>query len=299
MLAGGPANYPNPQSAIRDARSDDHQTPRSFSAHIYRKSFGAFKLAGMRVNAIGLVDGLKPVLHNYSTGPATDILSHRSSNGLPETPTMKFIYSAFRSIAVLGISLAAAGAVQGGADSQPIHLDAPVGMLKASGTPLSDVLDQIQLNSGDHILVDWGALKQVHVTKELPVTIDLSNLPVNKALPQLLDAVGGSHVKLGYTTDGGAITITTAQELSKAVVTRVYDLHAAIKNDPSREQTLASMSRRLQGLDPLSWHDAGAGGIGTIDNYHDQLIVTQTPEMQARIAAEIKALTPADNSHAK
>jgi len=53
-----------------------------------------------------------------------------------------------------------------------------------------DVIDQINVNTGNLILVDWASLKLAHITRELPVTMDISNLPVNNALPKLLDAVG-------------------------------------------------------------------------------------------------------------
>jgi hypothetical protein len=205
---------------------------------------------------------------------------------------MQHLFTAFKSIAIVSISFAC-GITQADVDSHPIHLDAPVGMLKASGTSLSDVINQIQVSSGDPILVNWAALKQAHITENLPVTIDISNLPVNKALTQLLDTVGGSHIKLAYTTDNNAIIITTAAELSKNVVTRVYDIHAAFKNDSSHASTLDSITRRVRGLDPLSWRDAGGGDYGSISEYNGQLIITQTPELQTRIAAEIKDIVSA------
>jgi hypothetical protein len=181
-----------------------------------------------------------------------------------------------------------------GTNDQPVRLEASVGTVKASGTSLSDVINQIQTNSGNQILVNWAALKEVHVTQQLPVTIDISNLPTKKALAQLLDAVGGTHVKLDYTTDGDAISVTTAAELAKNVVTRVYDIQVALKADPSREHAVAAAIRRVRGIDPLSWRDAG-GDHGSVSELGGYLIVVQTPQMQDRIADEIKDLAPAGN----
>lgn len=205
---------------------------------------------------------------------------------------MKHSCNAFLLIAMVGMSFAA-GVAHSGVVSQSIRLDASVGKINASGTSLSDVIDQINVNTGNLILVDWASLKLAHITRELPVTMDISNLPVNNALPKLLDAVGGSHVKLVYSTDNGVFVVTTAAELFKNVAIHVYGIHAALKNDSSRAAVLASIIRRVRGLDPLSWSDVG--GYGSISMLGDKLIVTQTPELQARIAAELKEIAPAGN----
>jgi len=175
--------------------------------------------------------------------------------------------------------------------TQPATLGQSVGQMRASGTALADLIDQLGHATGQRILVNWSALSPVHVTKDLPVTIDLSNLRLDEALTRLLDAIGGTHTKLGYSVDDGVVEITTSEELSKNVVTEVYDVRALIKNPLKSKEELAAISRQVCGIDPLSWRDAG--GMGYIDEFDRQLIVTQTPEVQARIAAHLRQQLPA------
>lgn len=175
-----------------------------------------------------------------------------------------------------------------GPATRPAELPQSVGALQASGTSLGDVIDQMDKATGQEILVNWKVLQQVHVTKDLPVTIDLSNMRLDAALGTLLDYIGGSHTRLGYSTDGGIVTITTSDELAKNVVTQVYDVHAAIRNNIISAADLPKIIRSLQGIDPLSWHNAG--GLGTIDGLDGYLIVTQTPQMQTRVSAELDRL---------
>jgi hypothetical protein len=180
---------------------------------------------------------------------------------------------------------------EGGPSTQPAELRQSVGALQASGTALIDVVNQLAQASGQKILVNWQALQQVHVTRDLPVTIDLSNLRLDEAMTKLLDNVGGTHTRLDYSIDAGVVTITTSEELAKNVVTQVYDVHAAIRNNVISADDLPKIIRSLCGIDPLSWHNAG--GIGRVDEMDGYLIVTQTPQMQSRVSAELDQLLAA------
>jgi hypothetical protein len=117
--------------------------------------------------------------------------------------------------------------------------------------------------------------------------LDLTGLPLDQALNDLLDHVGGAYVRLGYSFDEDGVCITTAQELAKLVSTRVYDVRGAIKEGPSRADSVAAILRRVRGIDPLSWKEAG-GEVGSVRELSRQLIVTQTPENQKLIAEELR-----------
>jgi hypothetical protein len=143
-------------------------------------------------------------------------------------------------------------AASGDPFARTANLSANVGKLHASGTPFSDVVDELRAATGEDVFVNWPALKAIHVTRDLPVTVDLSNLPLSQAIDRLLDRVSGPHVRLGYVVDEGAITISAADDLSRNVSTRVYDVRAAIKPGPTREKDVEAVIRRVEGVDPLS-----------------------------------------------
>lgn len=172
--------------------------------------------------------------------------------------------------------------------TQPSPLSQRTAQCRGYGMNLSDLVDQLAQQTNQKILVNWQALQQVHIAKNLLITVDLSNLRLDEALAKLLDAVGGAHVRLGYSLDNGIVAITTSEELSKNVVTTVYDISRAIQNDPHPNILIERITRTVRGIDPLSWKKTG--GLGVVDYFNGQLIVTQTPEVQARIAAELKPI---------
>jgi hypothetical protein len=131
-------------------------------------------------------------------------------------------------------------------------------------------------------------LETERVTRDLPVTIDLSNLSLGHALDKLLSQIGGVYAHLGYEIDQGVVTISTSQDFAKDVIAIVYDIKAPAKD-------LEAIKRRISGIDPLSWKTAG--GIAEIDEFQSQLVITQTREIHARIAAELKDVLSAEESH--
>jgi len=169
-----------------------------------------------------------------------------------------------------------------------------VGEMQVRGAAFSDVIDKLRDATNQHIFVNWRPLAAYRVTTDLPVTLDLSRLPLDEALNRLLQHVGGAYVRLGYTIDLDTITITTAADLEKNTSTRVYDVRAAIKDGPDRAKNVDAIIRRVEGVDPLSWKESG-GNIGSIYELGGQLVVTQAPEIQHLIAEELRDLVPADH----
>ena len=192
-------------------------------------------------------------------------------------------------VCLLGCVLTAAS---GDTPATPTGSGATVGAIRARGTAFADLIDQLRDATSQNIFVNWRALKACRVTKDLPVTIDLSNLPLDRAMDRLLDHVGGPYVRLGYAMDEGVITISTAVDLCKNSSTRVYDVRASIKDGPGREKEVEAIVRRVEGVDPLSWKQTG-GEMGEVRELGGQLIVTATPEVQNLVAEELRDVLPA------
>jgi hypothetical protein len=173
------------------------------------------------------------------------------------------------------------------ADQATRLLSVKLGGMKFSGDSFADAVARLRQAAALDIYVNWRAMDQARVTRTLPVTIDLSNLPVDGALDTLLEHVGGDFVRLGWTLDEGVVTISTRDDLSKNTLTRVYDIRGAIRSDATRQADIDSVIRRVRGIDPLSWRDAG-GTVGSVRELQGQLIVTQTPQVQQRIGEELR-----------
>jgi hypothetical protein len=172
-----------------------------------------------------------------------------------------------------------------------VALNARVGQLRPAGRSFSDVVDALRDNTGQSIFVNWRALESVRVTRQLPVTTDLSSLTLAEALDKLLQEVGGTHERLGYTVDEDVVSISTLKDIGRNTLTRVYDVRDLLKDPETRAEDLAALLKRLQGIDPLSWRDAG-GNIGAVRELQGQLIITQSPDVQARIVHELEELLP-------
>src|SRR5213075_3147633 len=71
---------------------------------------------------------------------------------------------------------------------------------------------------------NWRALEAAGINKDAPVTARLKDVRFSKALNTILSDVGGGNIKLTYTIDEGVITVSTADDLAKNVVTRVFDI---------------------------------------------------------------------------
>jgi general secretion pathway protein D len=104
--------------------------------------------------------------------------------------------------------------------------------VRLDGVPFTDVIDFLRDVTSANIFVNWRALEASQVDKNTPVTALLRDVKFAKALSTILNDVGGATVKLGYTIDEGVITISTIDDLSKNVVTQVYDIRDIIVDIP-------------------------------------------------------------------
>ena len=144
------------------------------------------------------------------------------------------------------------------------QLDRQIPEVKFDGTGLVDAIEYLRDVNGANIFVNWKSLETAGIDKNTAVTINLKNVRLAKALNLILDSVGGGTTKLGYTIDDGVITVSTADDLSKNTLTRVYDIRDLIINIPdfvdAPDFSLNSTSNN-QNQNPQ-----GGGGIGGAGN---------------------------------
>ena len=112
------------------------------------------------------------------------------------------------------------------------QLERPLPALTFDAVGFSDVIDFLRDVSGSNIFVNWKSLEAAGIDRNTPVSANLRNVKFSKALQVILESVGGGQTKLGYTIDEGVITISTADDLSRNVVVRVYDIRDLIVNIP-------------------------------------------------------------------
>jgi type II secretory pathway component GspD/PulD (secretin) len=201
-------------------------------------------------------------------------------------------------------------------------LDHRLPTVNLPGVGFSDAIDFLRDITGANILVNWKALEAESIDKTTTqVTVALHDVKFSKVLDIILQEAGAG--KLAYTIDEGVITISTADELNKAVKTQVYDITDLLINpnfDPTiqnlgsgsaqvtgsgggssggqslqqgtsntattdREQQLTDIKKKIENtVEFSSWKDNDPNGYGQIDDFNNQLIITQTSEVHEKIA---------------
>jgi general secretion pathway protein D len=209
-------------------------------------------------------------------------------------------------------------------------LDKRVPELRFDSNAFSDVIDYLRDVTATNIYVNWRALEAAGIDKTTAVSIRLRDVKFSKALRTILDDVGGSNVKLGYTIDDGVITISTADDLAKNTNTRVYDIRDLIidvpdftnappfdlsqvtqvssgggggqslfsgnstgtgqNTGPTRADLVESIIKLIQDTVASDSWKDNGGAIGSIRELQGQLIVTQTPENQRALVGLLEKL---------
>jgi hypothetical protein len=187
------------------------------------------------------------------------------------------------------------------------RLDRRLPEVDLDAVTLRGAVDVLRGATGANIFVNWKALEAAGVGRDTPVSVRLRNVRAAKALNVLLDLVGPEEAKLGYTIDDGVVTVSSADDLQKDTMTRVYDVRdllqaaAGAKRQPAdgapdkRFPLLvrpgqdaptageAAVTKLITAtVAPASWRDNG-GDVGSARMLAGQLIVTQTPENQEAV----------------
>jgi hypothetical protein len=122
--------------------------------------------------------------------------------------------------------------------------------------PLADAIDYLRDVTGANIHVNWRAIELINVTRQTPVSVTLTDVPMRRVLKSVLDETGGGELLTWYVEEG-VIEITTKEIADNQMVTRVYpvqDLVAEVPNFVGPNFNLQSQSNTASG---------GGGGGGS------------------------------------
>jgi len=133
------------------------------------------------------------------------------------------------------------------------------------GNRLENVIEYLRNVTGADFFVNWRALEGAGIEPGTTVTLQLNNVPGDKALNLILDQVGGDLVPLGYTVDDGVVTISTRENLGKNTVFQTYDIRDLVVQAPGFDQApdfdLSAITESAGG--------GGGGGGGQQDLFGD------------------------------
>jgi hypothetical protein len=111
------------------------------------------------------------------------------------------------------------------------QLDATLPELRLDGVALSDAIDFLRDVSDANIVVNWKALEEAGVSRDVPVTLHLRNISLRRAMQLVLSEASGGD-KLAFTLDQGVVEITTRELADQKMFTCIYPVDDLIMDIP-------------------------------------------------------------------
>lgn len=192
-----------------------------------------------------------------------------------------------------------------------------------------NVVEYLRNVTGVNIFVNWRAIEDAGIERGAPISLNLANVPADKALKLILDQVGGDQVKIGFAIDDGVVTISTVENLGKNTTIRSYDIRdllvvppvfadapvfdltqvgqsgksggggGGLFNDagagagatgPSRQELIEQISTLIrETVDPENWRNNG-GLVSSMNELNGQLIISTTSQNHRSILALLNQL---------
>jgi beta-lactamase regulating signal transducer with metallopeptidase domain len=210
-------------------------------------------------------------------------------------------------------------------DAFQAKLDRKLPEVNLEGMPLADVIEFLRDTGGVNIFVNWKALEAAGIDRKEPVTARMRNVRFSKALQVVLESASSQAAHIGYSADDGVVTVSTADDLAKNTLTRVYDIRDLLvmtpdfipgegllglspttkpseprpdqpgdKRDEELRKTRAALVNDVvqlitETVATDTWKDNG-GSTGSVRELSGQLIVTQTPENHLELVRLLEQL---------
>ena len=195
---------------------------------------------------------------------------------------------------------------------------------------LDDVIKYLRNTTGLNFFVNWPVLEAVGVEKDLPISLQLTNVAVEQALKLVLQQASASSNAfeddpVSFSIIEGIVHVSTESDLSRTTDTRPYDIRDLLVQVPSfddapqfdlasaledaaeggsadvfeqREEEARSRQEHIEQLQSLIRDTIGkpqdwdAGGIGgsSVRELNGTLIVRTTPRNHRQLAQLLRQL---------
>ncbi len=144
-------------------------------------------------------------------------------------------------------------------------------------TPLKDVAASIAKKTGVNVLLDNKAITDAGASADTPITFMIKRIPLRSALRHLLQ----EH-ELNFIIESDNVLLVTSDTAAKEhTVTRIYDAHDFARparkfteNEPNLDALIDLITANIA---QSSW--SSAGGNGQINQFGNQLVITQLPDI--------------------
>ena len=104
------------------------------------------------------------------------------------------------------------------------YLNERIGVVAFQEAPVDQVLDWLTELTPMNVVVRWEVLESAGLARDKPISLDVRNLRLAQVLWLVLDAAGGTDLKLAYWASDELLLISTEEDLGRGMLTRVYDV---------------------------------------------------------------------------
>jgi hypothetical protein len=138
--------------------------------------------------------------------------------------------------------------------------------------PLDQVMEWLGSLTPMQVYPRWQTLEDAGIDQDKPISMNVRGLRLSQVLWLLMKEAGGPDIVLAYRASGRLLTISTAEDLSKEMVTRVYDvadLLVRVPTIPNRMSIDLTQLSQQQGQGGGSSQSIFGGAGGGSQQYDD------------------------------
>ncbi|MEW6253129.1 MAG: hypothetical protein AB1716_21025 [Planctomycetota bacterium] len=128
-------------------------------------------------------------------------------------------------------------------------------------TPLDQAIAWLQDFTKLNMSVRWTVLEDAGLRRDTPITVQARGLRLEQVLWLILNEAGGAEIKLAYRASGNLLVLSTAEDLNKEMITKVYDVADLLVRIPRASRQ--AMFNVTQGMGQQGGGIGGGGGAGS------------------------------------
>jgi hypothetical protein len=148
-------------------------------------------------------------------------------------------------------------------------------------TPLLDAIAELSAKSEIDIRLDRPALAEIRLRDREPVTLTLSDRPVETVLQAIL-----SELELAWIIDRGVLQVTSLDREQSQLKVAVYDVRDLCRDDDEAEALLEAITAQT---DSASWAQNGGGEADIRSATPGTLVVSQREHAHVELLALLEA----------
>ncbi len=126
------------------------------------------------------------------------------------------------------------------------------------GAPFEQVMEWVSEFTQANVVIRWQVIEDAGIERDKPISMKVRNLRLAQILWMIMNEAGGSDVKLAYRASGQLLIMSTEEDLSKEMITKVYDISDLLVRAP--RFTNAAQLDPGQALQAVA--QQGGGGFG-------------------------------------